>query len=143
MRSARHVGTNFITIVIGLGFLLAPGLAQSASDKELWLITPEEAAMASAKKPPDGSVTPSPVEVDVKFRPTIGPVDPASMKVTLIKFIDVDITDRVRGYASADGIYVPAAKLPSGKHTVRVSIADQDGLRSAKDVTFEVIDGKP
>ena len=166
MRSARHVGTSFITIVMGLGFLLAPGSAQSASDKELWLITPEEAAMASAKKPPDrdltqigaesslgpkievlkppdGSVTPSPVEVDVKFRPTISPVDPASMKVTLIKFIDVDITDRVRGYASADGIYVPAAKLPSGKHTVRVSIADQDGLRSAKDVTFEVIDSRP
>lgn len=166
MCSASRIGMNFIILVIGVGFLLVPGPVQSASDKVLWLITPEEAMMAPAsgklesgptqfsaasslgpkievRKPPEGSSMPSPVEVDIKFMPKMNPVDPASLKVSVIKLIDIDITDRVRTYATEDGIHVPAAQLPSGKHTVRISIADRDGLRSAKDVTFEIIDGKP
>lgn len=166
MRSACHIGTGFVMVVIGFALFLAPGSAQAAGDKGMWLITPEEAAMAPAKetsgrdptqigaesnlgpkievlKPLDGGSAQSPVEVDIKFIRKMSPVDPASLKVSVVKFINIDITDRVRTYASADGIQVPAAQLPSGKHTVRVSIADQDGLRSIKDVTFEVLDGKP
>lgn len=167
MRYGRwSIGTGVVIVAFGLDCLFAPGPAQAANDKGIWLITPEEAAMAPAKeipgrdltqmgaesslgpdievrKPPNGSSTPSPVEVDVKFTPKMSPVDPTSLKVSVIKWIDIDITDRVRTYASAHGIHVPAAQLPSGKHTVRVSIADHDGLRSAKDVTFEIVGGKP
>ena len=160
------IGIGLAIFVFGIECLWAPGSAQSAGDKGLWLITPEEAAMPPAKeksksgltqlgaestlgpkievrKPPDGSSMPSPVEVDIKFIPKLRPVDPASLKVILVKLINIDITDRLRTYASVDGIHVPSAPLPSGKHTVRISIADQDGLRSAKDVIFEIVDGEP
>lgn len=166
MRCVGYVGMGFVTVVISFGFLVMTGFAHAADDEGFWLITPEEAAMAAARKipdrdlnqigaesglgpkidvlkPTDGGSMPSPVEVDVKFTPKISPVDLPSMKVTLIKLINVDITGRVLPYASEGGIYIPSAQLPSGKHTVRVSIADHDGLRSVKDVSFEVLDGKP
>lgn len=166
MRSVCHIGMGLVTIGIGCGLLLVPGQLLAGNDKGFWMVTPEEAAMAPVKeipgrdlsqvgaesnlgpkievlKPSDGGIAPSPVEVKVKFTPKLSPVDPTSLKVSVIKFIDVDITDRVLAYASASGIHVPAAQLPSGKHTVRISIADYDGLRSAKDVTFEIVGGKP
>lgn len=152
------VGTAAVIIC-----MIAPSPVQAT--KEGWLITPQEAAMAPAPeglsggeipvggesdlgpkievvKPTDGGSAPSPVEVDVKFAPKLSPVDLASLKVSVVKFINIDITDRVRAHASANGIHVPGAQIPLGKHTVRISIADQDGLRSVKDVTFEVLDGK-
>jgi hypothetical protein len=130
-------------------------------EENAWLITPEEAAMAPSPgagkgdiavggdadlgpsihvvKPINGGSAPPPVEVDIKFSPKLSPVDLASLKVSVVKFINIDITDRVREYASAKGILVPAANIPQGKYTVRVSVADKDGLRSYKDVTFEVL----
>lgn len=166
MRGIGHIGMSFVTVVIGFIFLLMPESTPAANEKGVWLITPEEAAMAPEKKipdrdltqigaesslgpkievlkPPDGSSTHSPVEVDVKFTPKLSPIDLSSLRVSVVKFINIDITDRVLTYASVEGIRVPAAQLPSGQHTVRVSIADRDGLRSAKDVTFEIVDDKP
>lgn len=154
-----------IGTVVSAWFVLAPGSAHAVKDNDVWLITPQEAAMAPARegvlggeipiaaesdlgpkievvKPNNGGSAPPPVEVDIKFTPKMSPVDPASLKVSVVKFVNIDITDRVRAYATASGIHVPGAQLPSGKHTVRVSIADQDGLRSVKDVTFEVLEGK-
>lgn len=165
MRGIGHIGMSFITVVIGFIFLLMPEFTPAANEKGVWLITPEEAAMAPKKMPRDsqtpfeaevslgpiievlkpsheGSVLP-PVEVDIKFLPRLRPVDLASLKVTVVKLINIDITDRVLPYASSAGIHVPAAQLPSGRHIVRVSIADQDGLRSAKELTFVIIDTKP
>lgn len=130
--------------------------------EDAWLITPEEAAMAPAQegvgkseiavggeadmgpnidviKPSNGGISPPPVEIDIKFTPKSSPVDITSLKVMAVKFINIDITDRVRPYATSGGIHVPQAQLPSGKHTVRITIADKDGLRSYKDVTFEVL----
>lgn len=143
-----------------VAFIGVSGKGQAV--KDLWLITPQEAATAPVPdgfgsgetpvagvadlgptidvvKPTDGGSAPPPVEVDIRFTPKSSPVDPATLKVSVVKLINIDITDRVRSYASATGIHVPAAQIPSGKHTVRVSIADKDGLRSYKDVTFEVL----
>ena len=153
-----------IIAVLGMGALMVclHNVSSAKIQETAWLITPEEAAMAPAPegggkgeiavggeadlgpnievvKPTNGGSAPPPVEVDIKFAPKLSPVDPASLKVVVVKFINIDITDRVREYASASGIHVPSAQIPSGKHTVRVSIADKDGLRSYKDVTFEVL----
>jgi len=158
----------FCLVVVGVAavgaYLSAPGGAHAS--KDLWLITPQEAAMDPAPDLPGGGVTaigaesdlgpkidvvkpinggsaPPPVEVEIKFAQKGSPVDPESLKVSVVKFIDIDITDRVRAHSSTSGIHVPGAQIPSGKHTVRISIADKDGLRSVKDVTFEVLDKKP
>jgi len=151
--------------VVAVGaYLSAPGLAKAAND--MWLITPQEAAMDPAAevqgggltaigaesnlgpkidvvKPVNGGRATPPVEVEIKFSQKGSPVDPESLKVSVVKFLDIDITDRVRAHASTSGIYVPGAQIPTGQHTVRISIADKDGLRSVKDVTFEVLDKKP
>ncbi|TSA05246.1 MAG: hypothetical protein D4R81_00610 [Nitrospiraceae bacterium] len=132
-----------------------------------WLITPEEAAMAPAppdkrgqpgsgqldvgREPPDtgpvievlrpllGAPVSVPLEISVKFVPRGGaPVDMASLKVTLMKLFGIDITDRVRPYASPAGIQIPDARLPSGEHTVRITVADASGGVSQKHVTLVV-----
>jgi hypothetical protein len=146
-----------------VAIVIASEAATAYALKDNWLITPEEAAMAPAPegpgggdisvgaeaenlgpqidvvKPTNGGSAPPPVEVDVRFVPKTSPVDVASLKVSVVKFINIDITDRVRAHATAEGIHVAGAQIPSGKHTVRISIADKEGLRSVKDVTFEVL----
>ncbi|MBX3324734.1 MAG: hypothetical protein U0223_00215 [Nitrospira sp.] len=151
--------------ILNVGTIGELAIAMVGKGQDLWLITPKEAAMAPAKesglegeipvaaesemgpkieviKPTQGASAKPPVEIDIKFVAKSSPVDPASLTVSVVKLINIDITDRVRTYVTASGIHVPAAQLPSGKHTVRISIADQDGLRSVKDVTFEVLDSK-
>jgi len=148
--------------------LTMPAVALSGADKApaagLWLITPEEAAMEPAfesgppgggaidagredisagpqievLKPLDGGHVPSPVEVAVRFVPRLGPVDLASLKVSIVKFITIDITDRVKPFATTEGIQVKEANIPSGSHRVRISVADTAGGISVKEVTMEV-----
>lgn len=151
--------------MLSIGAIGELGIAIAGKGQDMWLITPKEAAMAPAKerglegeipvaaesemgpkieviKPTQGASAKPPVEVEIKFVAKSSPVDPASLTVSVVKLINIDITDRVRTYVTASGIHVPAAQLPSGKHTVRISIADQDGLRSVKDLTFEVLESK-
>ncbi|MEX5213246.1 MAG: hypothetical protein NW703_03685 [Nitrospiraceae bacterium] len=152
-----RIGCLMVVVIMGTAVASAHAL------RDDWLITPEEAAMAPAPegpggedisvgaeaenlgpqidvvKPTNGGSVPPPVEVDVRFIPKTSPVDVASLKVSVVKFINIDITDRVRAHTTVEGIHVPGAQIPSGKHTVRISIADKDGLRSIMDVTFEVL----
>jgi len=151
-----------VVIVLSAMLLLAGEPGHALKTKELWLITPQEAALAPAPdgtgkdevavggeadlgpaieviKPTNGGRSHPPVEVDIKFVPKTSPVDISTVKVTLKKLFNIDLTDRVQPYVTANGIHIPGAQLPSGVHTVRISIADKDGLRSFKDVTFEVV----
>ena len=162
-RSIKILCLTIVGVAAVGTYLSAPGFA--LADKEMWLITPQEAAMDPASdmpgggfiaigaesdlgpkieivKPINGGSAPPPVEVEITFAQKGTPVDPESLKVSVVKFINIDITDRVRVHASTTGIHVPGAQIPSGRHTVRISIADKDGLRSVKDVTFEVLDRK-
>lgn len=128
-----------------------------------WLITPEEGAMASAPevsgessvqiesdelnlgpvieviKPKEGDRSKAPIEVFITFTPQSDPVDLKSLMVSVVKFMSIDITDRVKDYSSPHGIHMKEAKIPQGKHTVRISIADTNGMYSKKDITFEVL----
>ncbi len=141
--------------VIGLLLAGVVSLAEGATDH--WLITPQEAALAAAEesliqsrglttsgpgldvvKPVEGSDAPSPVDILVRFIPREDPVDPNSLKVSLIKLIAVDLTDRVRPYAGPSGIDMKGAKIPPGSYRVRISVADVRGAVSARDLSFEV-----
>ncbi|MBU6433261.1 MAG: hypothetical protein KGS09_19830 [Nitrospirae bacterium] len=155
MRSLKLAG---LSNLIGLLLLATTGGADTGG----WLITPEEAAMAPAAdvtrgileigredlsvgpvidvvEPSNGSRLPMPVHVLIHFAPFSEPVDLASLKVVLIKFILVDITDRIRPYVTPEGIQVKEAKIPPGKHRVRITLADQAGTISIKEVSFEVL----
>ena len=127
-----------------------------------WLILPEEAAMPPAPEPKRGNLEVGredinlgpvievveplnggrgvmPIQVLIRFTPRSEPVDLASLKVTLVKFIPIDITDRIRPYVTPDGIQVKEAKIPPGKHRVRIAVADKTGEFSMKEVSFEVL----
>ena len=146
--------------------LLAAGVGESPASEaqELWLVTPEEAAMPPAPeeqvaprglieagreepdtgplidvlKPLIGKAQAAPLEILVKFASRNAPVDVASLQVTLVKFIPIDITERVRPFTSPEGIRIPDARLPSGEHTVRISLADKGGGVSRKQMTVTI-----
>lgn len=129
-----------------------------------WFITPEEAAMPQASelaasggavldvgredinvgplievlKPLDGGQVSSPVEVAVRFIPRLEPIDIASLRVSIVKFLTIDITDRVKPHATAEGIQVKEARIPSGKHRVRIAVSDAAGGTSVKEFSLEV-----
>jgi hypothetical protein len=134
-------------------------------DGEVWLITPEEAGMPAAPgseimtrgigpfdisrdlpdtgplidviKPTAGKALP-PLEVSVKFAARNAPVDVNSLKVTVVKLVPIDITDRVRPYVTPEGIQIPDARLPSGEHKVRISLADNAGGVTKREMTVTV-----
>jgi hypothetical protein len=54
-------------------------------------------------------------------------VDLAGLKVECLKIITIDLTDRVRPYTKVNGIVMNEVSIPSGKHKIRVTIADDLG----------------
>jgi hypothetical protein len=142
-------------------FTLA-SVASAAGPDGFWLITPDEAAMPPAStekggqpfdagrdapdtgplievlKPVQGEPAAVPLEIAVKFVPRSAPVDLSSLKVTVVKFLDIDITDRVRPFATPAGIQIPDARLPAGEHRVRITVADASGGVSRKQLTLMV-----
>ena len=152
--------------VVAMLFAFAAGASAADRQDGFWLVTPEEAALAPTpldkhgpqgggpldvgREPPDtgplievvkptlGSPVAVPLEISVKFVPRGAPVDLGSLKVILMKLFGIDITDRVRPYATPTGIQIPDAKLPSGEHTVRITVADASGGISQKQVTLAI-----
>lgn len=151
---------NVLAIGVGIGILCLASTGQAETGD--WLITPEEAAMDPAAEPPRGIIGVGredisagpvievveplnggrgsmPIQVLIHFTPRSEPVDLASLKVTLVKFIPIDITDRIRPFVTPEGIQVKEAKIPPGKHRVRITVADKAGDLSVKEVSFEVL----
>ncbi|MBT0895058.1 hypothetical protein KI811_14690 [Geobacter hydrogenophilus] len=70
----------------------------------------------------------SPFSLRVKFTPRPGTsVDLGTLKVEALKLMPLNVTSRVRPYASATGIHVAQAKVPSGVHKIRFTLGDSAG----------------
>ena len=139
----------------------------SAADQEgLWLITPDEAATPAAVVDPDEIRTRGlfqraaplpdsgpdiqieqpgldqalrpPLDIAISFIPRRSPVDLSTLKVTLVKLVNIDLTDRLRQYVSAEGLRLTQVQLPSGEHVVRLSLSDQAGGKTVKEITLNV-----
>jgi len=139
------------------GVLMAVSV-QLAAAEELWFISPDEAAFAPAPeaslirsrglntkgsridvlKPPADVPQQSPLEIVIRFHQNSAAVNPDSVKVQLVKFISIDITDRVKPYLSANGIEVKEAKISPGSHLVQVSVSDGEGETSFRDIELQV-----
>ena len=144
--------------------LMITPMASAHMDK--WFITPEEAAMVPAadadplqggahfnigrddldigpiikvQKPLPESILNSPIEIRVTFTPRTHPIDLSTLEVELVKFFNIDITDRVVEYTTEKGIQLKEAKIPSGAHRVRITLADTAGAVSTRDFLFEVL----
>ena len=157
------------TLIVSLALVGVTSVASLAGDEEgFWLVTPEEGALPQAQpvpvpgdqdgdftalsaplpndgpvikieKPGSGSESTSPLEILIHFEPKESAVDTSTVEVTLIKFFNIDITDRVLPYLTSDGIHIKAAELPSGEHTVRLMVKDKDGNTSAKELIVKIM----
>ncbi len=149
-------------IAVPVLLCLAAGVAPA--DEPKWLITPEEVAqvtrggsydfktLVSAEEGPGPEIVlknpralsrvVSPVDIHVKFEPGDSgePPDMGSLEVTLVGFIDIDITDRVREYVKGNDLGIQAAPLPSGRHRIRMAIKDVKGNPNERDVVVRVVD---
>jgi len=147
-------GLFLFFVITMVGFSSGLALAEQGHG-DFWFITPEEAAMAPAvidphairerglfssepelsengpkirlEKPHGDDPQPSPVEIHIQFIPRDAPVDLSTLEVTLVKIIDIDLTERVKDYATDTGLHIKDANLPSGEHTVRVTLGDTEG----------------
>lgn len=80
-----------------------------------------------------------PVLIDVRFIKGEKEIDPSTIKLEYLKFITIDLTPRVKDYLTKDGVKVSNVNLPSGTHTIRLSVGDTGGAVTRQVFTFEVI----
>jgi len=136
------------------------GALAGTGPEGLWLVTPEEAMTPGEvrsrgifqreaplpnsgpdiriEKPGLDQTLQPPLDIAISFLARRAPVDLATLKVTLVKLVNIDLTDRVRQYLSPEGLRVPQVNLPIGEHVVRLSLGDQAGGVTVKEIILNV-----
>ena len=61
-----------------------------------------------------------PLDIAISFIARHAPVDLSTFRVTLVKLVNIDLTDRVRQHLSVEGLRLTQVQLPSGEHIVRL-----------------------
>jgi hypothetical protein len=143
------------TLFLSLSFFCTHVFAQP-----LFLVTEEEMVASNANKNffyPKSTISPdapkielitpkldtaiaSPTQIQLRFLPkTPATTKPDTFRVLYGTF-QIDITDRLMKVAtvSAQGITVPEAKLPSGRHKLVLNIQDSDGRVGSRLIEFEI-----
>lgn len=84
--------------------------------------------------PQDGKAYAGPVDVEVLFEQVPGGpgVRPDTLRVVYVKLWEIDITERFLPYLQGNRLHVEQARIPPGRHLIRVSIADQAGKMSTR-----------
>jgi len=123
-----------------------------------WLITEEEASQPAQPSirgeptlPKDGPIirvvspdahapVKAPFAVDVSFepRPEGAPVKMESLRVTYLKLLEIDLTERLRPYVNGTRLFAPDTKVPQDRHRLRITIADERGNLTAEILTVTV-----
>ena len=139
--------------------LLTGGFSLPSGAEPFVLITSQEAARPDAtatraprfredgpkiqmKAPEHEGEYLTPMNLEVRFRPGEDgkAVDITSLKVSYVKFVKIDVTERLAEFIQADGIHVPEAAVPAGKHTFEIYIEDVADNPSYRRTTFRVED---
>ena len=88
---------------------------------------------------PAASVS-SPFSLKLKFRAHGGSkIKPDTFKVLYLKTPNVDLTGRVNPYVTENGVDMPAAEAPPGRHVIEVKIADSNGRAASAIFVLNVI----
>ena len=83
-----------------------------------------------------GTVT-SPLRLEISFASHAGAqVDLSTLAVTYKRLPPVNLTERVRPFATSKGITMPSAEVPLGDHTILVEVRDTAGRRGWAQFSF-------
>jgi hypothetical protein len=91
-------------------------------------------------EPPTSNPAPhAPFDFRVHFEAHGGAaVDPDHIRITYLKTPNVDLTDRLRPYITAQGIDMPAAQLPGGEHALHIVVEDTEGRSGEATFTVKI-----
>jgi hypothetical protein len=147
----RHSFTLICAAAL-LAVVTAAPIAVAAS-----LITSEEAALPPQKgavpnsargitrgpkivlPEPEAGVQLSPMRFQVKFQTFGGSsIDLDALKVSYLKSPVVDLTSRIKPFATSAGIDMPDAQVPPGEHLVRVEIKDAEGRTASTSFLLKI-----
>ena len=88
--------------------------------------------------PRKGAKSPFPLEIKfIAHNDTT--VDPASVKVTYLRSPSVDLTSRLKGHITANGIDLSDAEVPPGTHMLRIDIRDSQGRTGTRIIKLSVL----
>lgn len=118
------------------------------------LIKPEEAALPPApapsntraltRKPEVILISPSanansPFDLRLKFRAHGGSrIEPNSFHLIYLKSQNIDLTERVRRYVTAQGLEMVDAEAPPGQHTIKALISDSENREGSAVFTLSI-----
>ena len=138
---------------------VAAGLTAAAPAGAFDLVTKEEAALPAGplpvlqmrgsptrrpkivviSPPPSAGLVHSPLDLKLQFHAFGGgEIDPGSVVVTYLKQPAIDITQRIMPFITADGVNIPQAEVPPGKHQFWVELKDTTGRIGGAEFDFQV-----
>ena len=138
---------------------VAAGLTAAAPAGAFDLVTKEEAALPAGplpvlqmrgsptrrpkivviSPPPSAGLVHSPLDLKLQFHAFGGgEIDPGSVVVTYLKQPAIDITQRIMPFITADGVNIPQAEVPPGKHQFWVELKDTTGRIGSAEFDFQV-----
>jgi hypothetical protein len=125
VNAAQLISAKEAALPSASGTLATRGISRGPSVK---LVSPEADTPVS-----------SPIDFKVHFEARgEGKIDPNSVKVVYMKSPFVDLTPRLKGAISAQGIDFAKADVPPGSHAIRVTVKDADGRETNSVFTLNV-----
>lgn len=96
------------------------------------------------RKPGDGVSVAAGFPLVIQFSAATGrTIDPGSIRLVCLKQPLVDLTPRIRPYASEKGVSIDRVTLPPGLYRLRVSLADSRGDTSEREFSLTVTGRDP
>lgn len=78
--------------------------------------------------PEEGKTYAPPLNIELHFiTKGLSEIDLSTLKVEYLKFLSIDITERVLPYVNKEGIKISNAKFPSGTHNLKITVGDKKG----------------
>lgn len=82
----------------------------------------------------------TPFVVDITFEASRNKIiDYDSLRVKYLKFIPIDLTDRVKPYLDDNRLMLKDVKVPQGRHCLQVQIGYQSGEKTLMEILLNVI----
>ena len=103
-------------------------------------VTSPDAPKIELISPKLDSAISSPTQIELKFLPkTPATTKPETFRILYGTF-QIDITERLLKVATVtpEGINVPEAKLPNGRHKLVLNVQDSDGRVGSRIIEFEI-----